>query len=57
MRQTPDLDAIFRMLAERLKFSCIEEAEYLGQRRWFEDLIAEADPATLPPARVMPTAN
>jgi hypothetical protein len=47
MRQTPDLDAIFRMLAERLEFSCIEEAEYIGQRRWFENIIADADPATL----------
>ena len=44
---TIDLDAIFGVLADRLDFSCVEEAEYLGQRRWFADLLAEADPATL----------
>ena len=43
---TIDLDAIFRVLADRLDCSCIEEAEYLGQRRWFADLLAEADSAT-----------
>ena len=41
-----DLDAIFRLLTDRLDFSCVEEAEYLGQRRWFAGLLAEADSAT-----------
>ena len=44
---TIDLDAIFRVLADRLDCSCVEEAEYLGQRRWFADLLAEADTTTL----------
>jgi len=46
MTDNIDLDSVFRVLADRFDFSCVEEAEYLGQRRWFADLLAEADSAT-----------
>jgi len=46
MNAPVNLDAFFSVLADLLDYSCVEEAELKGQRRWFEDLLAEADSAT-----------
>ena len=34
MSASVDLDAFFNVLANLLDYSCVEEAEYQGQRRW-----------------------
>ena len=46
MNAAVDLDAFFRVLAGLLDYSCVEEAEYQGQRRWVEQMLADADLAT-----------
>ena len=46
MSASVDLDAFFNVLANLLDYSCVEEAEYQGQRRWVEQMLADADSAT-----------
>ncbi len=46
MNAAVDLDAFFGVLADLLDYSCVEEAEYQGQRRWVEQMLADADLAT-----------